>query len=488
MDVSEEGRISTEVGVSDSQQGIKEKTELDNSGNLQGKSKQKRRKLGSTRRTQLSRKPEECMDNNDETKDRDDMRNLDEMEVVEELPLSVTAEVSKDENTNPSLSTASKEEQEAAKTAAVPDKGQKLQSNNVGLQIIQSNMISDIDYSKARLPEQLASNNEVVNPIKFAHAADIRDSERNVDNVEASQVDDFTVSEMHVTSVSTQSDIERPESVNVIQDQALESAEASAMAVADLEIVKSVVRGEVGEEQKHAQASVQDLKEVNEEAQNKNLEMRSTSPHRRRKMGSTRRNLGSRSKREDLHEKQDVDDEATATNGEDVKTECFQSIKEKEEPQLETDDKDSENVKSHFRPPSEQTFEENPVSHGQVVETEHQLTPSYLPVMPSTSPKPDEMSEAAGGRRRKMGSSRKSRGRQSQTPGQDRVTDTQNGGDLASIIDEGVIKTAEEESFGLDKISEVSSKEVLFFFFTIKLFILRNFNDFFQCTSTDSCT
>ncbi|XP_030274901.1 uncharacterized protein LOC115582826 isoform X2 [Sparus aurata] len=455
VDVSEEGRISTEVGVSDSQQGIKEKTELDNSGNLQGKSKQKRRKLGSTRRTQLSRKPEECMDNNDETKDRDDMRNLDEMEVVEELPLSVTAEVSKDENTNPSLSTASKEEQEAAKTAAVPDKGQKLQSNNVGLQIIQSNMISDIDYSKARLPEQLASNNEVVNPIKFAHAADIRDSERNVDNVEASQVDDFTVSEMHVTSVSTQSDIERPESVNVIQDQALESAEASAMAVADLEIVKSVVRGEVGEEQKHAQASVQDLKEVNEEAQNKNLEMRSTSPHRRRKMGSTRRNLGSRSKREDLHEKQDVDDEATATNGEDVKTECFQSIKEKEEPQLETDDKDSENVKSHFRPPSEQTFEENPVSHGQVVETEHQLTPSYLPVMPSTSPKPDEMSEAAGGRRRKMGSSRKSRGRQSQTPGQDRVTDTQNGGDLASIIDEGVIKTAEEESFGLDKISEV---------------------------------
>ena len=469
MDVPEESRISTAVGVSDSQQGIQEKTQLDNSGNLQGKSKQKRRKLGSTRRTQLGRKPEEGMDDKDETKDRDDMRNLDEMEVMEVLPMSVTAEVSKNENTKPSLSTANKEEQEATETAAVPDKGQKLQSNNADMQGIQSYMISDIDYSKAIHPEQLASKNEVVNPIKFSHAADLRDSERNVDvNVEPSQLDDFTVSEMHVTSVYTHSDMERPEGVNVIQDQALESAEASAVAVANLEIVKSVVRGEVGEEQKHTQASVQELREVNEEAHNKNLEMRSTSPHRRRKMGSTRRNLGSRSKREDLLEKQDMDGEATATNVE-------ESIKEKEEPQLETEDKDSENVESHFRPPSEQTFEENPVSHGQLVETEHQLTPSYLPVMPSSSPKPDVMSEAAGGRRRKMGSSRKSRGQQSnvsQTPEGDAVTDTQNGGDVASIIDEGVIKTAEEESFGLDRISEVSSKDVLFFFFTIKFFLL----------------
>ncbi|KAM8756086.1 uncharacterized protein rab44 isoform 2-T2 [Acanthopagrus schlegelii] len=452
MDVPEESRISTAVGVSDSQQGIQVKTQLDNSGNLQGKSKQKRRKLGSTRRTQLGRKPEEGMDDKDETKDRDDMRNLDEMEVMEVLPMSVTAEVSKNENTKPSLSTANKEEQEATETAAVPDEGQKLQSNNADMQGIQSYMISDIDYSKAIHPEQLASKNEVINPIKFSHAADLRDSERNVDvNMEPSQLDDFTVSEMHVTSVYTHIDIERPEGVNVIQDQALESAEASAVAVANLEIVKSVVRGEVGEEQKHTQASVQELREVNEEAHNKNLEMRSTSPHRRRKMGSTRRNLGSRSKREDLLEKQDMDDEATATNVE-------ESIKEKEEPQLETEDKDSENVESHFRLPSEQTFEENPVSHGQLVETEHQLTPSYFPVMPSSSPKPDVMSEAVGGRRRKMGSSRKSRGQQSyvsQTPGGDAVTDTQNGGDVASIIDEGVIKTAEEESFGLDRISEV---------------------------------
>ncbi|XP_073325231.1 uncharacterized protein rab44 isoform X1 [Pagrus major] len=460
MDVPEESGISTAVDASDSQQGIQERTQLDNSENLQGKSKQKRRKLASTRRTQLGRKPEEGMDNKDETKDRDDMRNLNNMEVMEELPMNVTAEVSENENTKPSLSTANKEQQEATEeTAAVPDKGQKLQSNTADLESIQSNMISGIDYLKALLPEQLASNNEVVNPIKFAHAADIRDSERNVDfNVEPSQLDDFTVPEMHVTSVSTQSDEERPESVNVIQDQALESAEASAVAVADLEIVKSEVRGEVGEEQKHTQASVQDLSEVNEEAHNKNLEMRNASPHRRRKMGSTRRNLGSRSKREDLHEKQEMDDEAPATNVEDVKTESFPSIKEKEEPQLHTEDKDSDNVESHFRPPSEQTFEENPVSHGQVVETEHQLTPSYLPAIPSTSPKPDVMSEAAGGRRRKLGSNRKSRGHQSnvnQTPGGDRVTDTQNEGDVTSIIDEGAIKTAEEESFGLDKITEV---------------------------------
>ncbi len=487
VDVPEESEIS-------SPQGIQEKTHSDDGENLQGKSKQKRRKMGSTRRTPLSRKPEGGMDNKDDTKENDfnmeaDMRNLDKMEVVEELPMIVTAEVSQNEDAKPSLSLVYKEQQETNETSPVHDKGQKLQS----------------------------STEEVVNPIKIVQVADIRDGERNVDvSLETLHLDDFTGTEMHITSVlagrnsgsvnplpssntedasntgitcettqSTQNDEERLESVNVIQNQALKSAEGPVAAVADLEIVKSVVRGGGGgrEEHKNAQAGIQEPNSMNEGAHDKNLEMKSASPNlnstsRRRKMGSTRKNIGSRTKGEDLHQKQEVDNETaeTITNVGNVKTESFSGIKEKEL-QLQDKDSDSEQRKekvfetveyshtgeSHFKPPAHETCEENPVPHGQQVETEHQLTPSYLPVIPSTSPKHDVMSESAsGGRRRKMGSHRKSRGHQTnenQTARGDRITDTQNGGDDRSIPDESATKTTEESSLGLDKILEVSSKE-----------------------------
>ncbi|XP_031143315.1 uncharacterized protein rab44 isoform X5 [Sander lucioperca] len=476
--------VSEERGIS-SQQRIQEKTNLDDSEHLQGRSKQKRRKMGSTRQTQLNRKPEE---KRGETKESDfnteaDMRNVDKMEAMEDLQISVTAEVSQNEHAKPSLSPKNKEQHE---TSTVHDNRQKLQRSD--LQSIQSNMISDRAYSNTLLPELSASHSkEVVNPVKFVHVTDVRDSESNVDvSVEPSQLDDFTTTEMHITSVSfvslcettqsAQNDEKWPESVNVINDQALKLADEPV--VADLEIMKSVVRGGAQEEHMSAQASKQEPDKANEEAHTKNLEMKNAnldSTNKRRKMGSTRRSLGSRTKREDMYEKQEEDNEATevATIVGVLKTESFSGnigvlqlhedsgSEQRKEKEFETVEY-CHTGESYFKPP--QTFEENPVSHGQLVETEHQLTPNYLPTILSTSPKHDLMSESAFGRkRRKMGSHRKSHGHQNyenQTAKGDKITDAQNGSDVRSITDESANKTTEElreESLGPDKISEVNT-------------------------------
>ncbi|XP_039652574.1 uncharacterized protein rab44 isoform X1 [Perca fluviatilis] len=494
------GDVSEESGIS-SQQRIQEKTNLDNGENLQGRSKQKRRKMGSTRRTQLNRKPEEKR----ETKESGFNTEADKMEAVEDLQMIVTAEVSQNEHAKPSLSPKNKEQHE---TSTVHDNRQKLQRSD--LQSIQSNMISDVDYSNTVLPELSASHNkEVVNPVKFVHVSDVRDSESNVDvSVEPSQLDDFTTTEMHITSVlagrnsinpllsantedttntgitggsfvslcettqSAQNDEKRPESVNIINDQALKSADEPV--VADLETVKSVVRGGAEEEHVSAQASKQEPDEANEGAHTKNLEMKNAnldSTNKRRKMGSTRKSLASRTKREDLYEKQEEDNEATevATIVGAVKTESFSgniSVLQlhKDSGSEQRKEKEFETSESYFKP--HQTFEENPVSHGQLVETEHQLTPSYLPATLSTSPKHDLMSESASSRkRRKMGSHRKSHGHQNyenQTARGDKITDAQNGRDVRSITDEGANKTTEElreESLGPDKISEVNKSD-----------------------------
>ncbi|KAM9361890.1 uncharacterized protein rab44 [Symphorus nematophorus] len=93
---------------------------------------------------------------------------------------------------------------------------------------------------------------------------------------------------------------------------------------------------------------------------------------------------------------------------------------------------------------------------------EPHLTPDYSPAIPSTSPTHDVMSETAFGRRRKLGSHRKSRVHQNnenQTTREDERTDTQNGRDVRSIKDESALKTIEEESLGLDKISEVDESD-----------------------------
>lgn len=90
------------------------------------------------------------------------------------------------------------------------------------------------------------------------------------------------------------------------------------------------------------------------------------------------------------------------------------------------------------------------------------------------------MSETApGGRRRKLGSNRKSQGHQinkNQTARGERITDTQNGSNVNSIIDESVIETTEEESLGLDKIVKVSSKLADFYVVSFSFLFLQSNN------------
>ncbi|AWP02722.1 putative ras and EF-hand domain-containing protein -like [Scophthalmus maximus] len=102
----------------------------------------------------------------------------------------------------------------------------------------------------------------------------------------------------------------------------------------------------------------------------------------------------------------------------------------------------------------------------QLAETEHHQNPDYLPANPPTSSKHDDMSElAAGGRRRKMGSHRKSHGHQKyedQSAREDRMKDAQQGRDVGSLTDERGIKTREEhgeEPSGMDRISEVDESD-----------------------------
>ncbi|XP_071350126.1 uncharacterized protein rab44 isoform X2 [Trachinotus anak] len=521
-DVSEESGISTATDAVNSQQDIQEKNPVGNSENLLEKVKQRKRKMGSTRRTQLNRKQEGETHNKDETFESNfgmevDVRNLDRME-VEELPLIATTAVSQKENAQSSLRTVYKEQQETNETGSVHDKQQMQQSSTSDLQTVESNIKAGIDDSMVHLPEWSASHNEeVAYPVTFVHGVDVRDGEGNVDfSVVPPQLDDFASTEMRTTSMvvgrnghsvnqllssntegavntdsdvtlsfsetaqSTQNDEGSTEVIKVLHDQALNSAEAPTMTVADLAKVNSVVKGGVVEENTNAQASAQEPNNVNEEAQDTNVEMKNASPNfsstnRRRKLGSTRRNLESRSKGEYLHQKQEVDNEATATNVGDVLSEGVPGIKEKElQLHSEHKDGDSEQRKekvfetveyshigeSQLEPVVYQTVEENPDSLSQLVETEHQLSPDHLPATPSTSPKHDVMPEsAAGGRRRKMGSHRKSHGHQrfeNQTAREDRI-DVQKVRDV-SLTDESAIKTAKEHTEGslsLDEILEV---------------------------------
>ncbi|XP_042363885.1 uncharacterized protein rab44 isoform X2 [Plectropomus leopardus] len=452
VDVSEESGIS-------SQQAIQEKMHLDDSENLQVGSKQKRRKMGSTRRTQLNRKPEEKrVETNESDLDTDtDMRNLVKMEAAEELQMIEAADVSQNENAKPSISPAS-------------------------------------------------HNEQVVNLVKFVQGADVRDSERNADVGVEPQKDDFTATDtvditseltgrnsidvllsantedtnIYVTDESVlssfeitqrmQNNEERPESVNVTKDQTLKSAEAPV--VADLEIVKSVVRGGAVEEHMSTRAGEQEPDNVSEGAHNENLEMNASpnlgSTSRRRKLGSTRKNLGSRTNRVDLHRKHDVDDEATdaATNVGREKTKSSPGIIEDDlQPHTKHKDGGSDERKDTVEYSHTGESQENPDSRGQLVETEHQIPSGDLPAVLSTPPKHDFMSEAASRRKRKLGSHRKSHGHQSyesQTAGGDRTIDAQNEKDVTSITDQSGIRTTEElkrESVGLDKISEVDESD-----------------------------
>ncbi|KAM3620853.1 uncharacterized protein V6R79_002961 [Siganus canaliculatus] len=365
--------------------------------NLQSYTKQKKRKMGSTRRSQLKTtgQQEEAMYSQAAAPESDftlqaDVQKVKQIEMVKESPK--TAVLPQDLNPK--------------KTSA--DEGQQLQSSDSELR---SSLVSDKDVGK------------VVHGIPEGSF---------MSSCESSQ--------------STPQQDDRQESENVIQEQALKLTETINVVAADLKIVGSEIRGGTGEEREDVLAGTQDPNSK------KSLEMTKSSPrlnsaNSRRKMGSTRRNLTSRDKKEDFQQEQEI---VSEVNVGDIKAETSRTKRDSEQtPQRVFETVESSYTgESYLKPPSAHSFEASPVSHDQLVETE----PPVPSITPSTSPKHDVVTEAAaGGRRRKLGSHRRSRrspSDENQTAHGDRTVDTQ------GVVHETGIKTTEEEPVALDRIPE----------------------------------
>ncbi|CAI5687351.1 unnamed protein product [Oreochromis niloticus] len=460
LKVLDEEEAFEAMDASNSQQ---EQTQSGNRNNLQINPKQKKRKIGSTRRSQLNRKKEEETDNTDETKESDfyteaDVRNIDKLDVGE-LPL--TTDIPQNETAQP-LFFAVHKQQEADEIFSEPSS-------------TEINVIPVVEDFKAPLPEQSSSlREEIITLVTCVNTGDVREV-----IVEPPQLDDFTNTETRITTVvagrSRRSinqllppNAEAVTDTGIAEESLVSSSEARQNTHSNEERPESIT---VVQDQ---DANVKNPSDLNEGAHNKTQEMRSESPNlnlsnRRRKMGSTRRNLGSRNK-EELHQKQEVDNKAKETGTDIGETECVPRIKE-EALQLHTDHKDIDGEQgkqkvfetveisppgqSKFKHLPEQTVEERPVSQDQLAETEHHTANDLL----STSSKDDVVSESAsGGRRRKLGSNRRSRGHQriEDQTGESTVIDDQSGTD-AKISEVG--KSDKNPSSGLSK-SEEHSKTV----------------------------
>ncbi|XP_047437918.1 uncharacterized protein rab44 isoform X2 [Mugil cephalus] len=468
VSVSSEGAISTAVDAFDNRQ---ENSHSDHSENSQVHFQQKRRKMGSTRKSQVKKKQEEDTDKKDETKPSDfnteaGVRSLDKMEEVEESPLTSMA------FQNQVLQDTFNEHQPSV---SVYNEGHELQSSSADLQSTECNVIPGTDNLMVLLPEQSRSHNEeVLNSVTFLKLTDINDGEINVDiSLESTQPDDFTGTEMQKTSRRNRRSVNQllPEETETIANTSITGESSESFG----ESAHSTLIDEGGPQ------SVQVIQNQDSDEQNPN-NMNEGAPrspnlnsmHRRRKMGSTRRNLGSRTQGEESLQKAEVVNEATeaVTNTGVVTTERGPGLEEKEL-RLHSEYKDDgaeqrkENVfetveyghvgESQLKPLVQQAAEEKPVSQDQPAQRENELTPNELP---SSSPKQDTMSESTyGGRRRKMGSHRKSRGHQPQE--NQRTTDIEDGSDV-SIKEESSIKAAEQDRdkpSHLEKISEAEESE-----------------------------
>nr|XP_024658246.1 microtubule-associated protein futsch isoform X4 [Maylandia zebra] len=444
----------------DASNGQQEQTQSGNRNTFQINPQQKKRKIGSSRRSQLNRKKEEETDNTDETKESDfhteaDVRNTDKLDVVE-LPL--TTDIPQNETAQPLFSAVHKQ-QEAAETFSVPSS-------------TEINVIPVVEDFKAPLPEQFSSlREETISLVTRVITGGVREV-----IVEPPQLDNFTNTETQITTVVTgrsrrsinqllPPNTEAATDTGIAEESLVSFGEARQNTHSDEERPESI------KEVQDQDASEKNPSNLNEGAHNKTQEMRSESPNlhlsnRRRKMGSTRRNLGSRNK-EELHQKQEVDNEAKETGTDIGETESVSRIKE-EALQLHTDHKNNDGEQgkqkvfetveisppgqSKFKPLPEQTVEARPVSQDQLAETEHHTANDLL----STSLKDDFVSESAsGGRRRKLGSNRKSRGHQriEDKTGEGTIIDDQSGTD-ARISEVG--KCDKKPSSGLSKSEEHS--------------------------------
>ncbi|XP_014837583.1 PREDICTED: uncharacterized protein LOC106914910 isoform X1 [Poecilia mexicana] len=406
MDASDVGGISATVNPLESQGEKPQET-----------SKQKKRKIGSSRRTPLNRKRDGERHERDEAEESDfsakaEMTNLGEIEVVGKV--LVNEEVRQSKDVQP--------QQEASLQQETPETetGDGLQSSNMSL---------------AFPPEQSATIDLILGTPK---------------------PDDFTNSQTQICPKDTErnsSSLNQPVSSNTgTPGESLECTQGDERSPGSIEV--SQVQD----------VQVQMPSSTNESIQSQNPGMRTGSPdltptNRRRKMGSTRKNLGTRSKQEIVEPEKESTD--TVLSSGDV---TVASVSGKKETELQlhaehTDDntyqeKQKETVEiSQFGESllralvEEEKAEESSISQTQAAETKRQWDPSGL----SSSPSSDGTSESAfGGRRKKFGSNRKS--------GLQRKPDqnAQNEDEAGGLIEGSALKAAgREESSGLRKISEV---------------------------------
>ncbi|XP_041836303.1 uncharacterized protein rab44 [Melanotaenia boesemani] len=456
MDASLESEISTPMDVHNR---LQEKTQSGYNENLQVKSKEKKRKLGSTRRSRLNRKQEEDTDSKEsDFNTEDEVRDLDKLEVVEEL--SLTAEVLQSEHGQPLQHTLKQEKTEEIKT--LHHEEHTLQSCAFDKQSSESKVIP------ASLSEQSAS----IKPVAFRMAANERDEERNVDKI--SQLDDFTNTEIQLTSGTNSSTLSQ------LLPLITETSTGISMQTHEESLKPAQVQD--ADEQKPSN--------LHEGSKCENLEITSSSPDlnspkRRRKLGSTRKNLSSQTRKEGLNQQQELENKPTETTAtsENMMAEGASRMEEKDlQLYVEHKDSDSDQRKDHFFAeaeishvvkslsmlPVEETAKESPVSQSHFTEPEHHLTPETESTQ-STSPKTDTLSElASGGRRRKLGSNRKSHLHQSnkdQTAREARIINSQNENDVKEEDAHKATEEPREESPGLDKRSQVdeSDKKTLSF-------------------------
>ncbi|XP_076012813.1 uncharacterized protein rab44 [Genypterus blacodes] len=240
-------------------------------------------------------------------------------------------------------------------------------------------------------------------PAAFLQPADVRDN-------------DGKVLEVNVAVGTSQLDLfANTETGERMQDHV---GHEDHTLISDRAPVIKIVRE--SEKDQNARIDNPKLDNVSETAHSANAEIQhpnqdSPSANRRRKMGSTRKNL--RSKEEYLHKKQGDGEVTETVNLGDEMTGSISEVKEKEM-QPEHKHKEQMEEKTHSytdpqsTPPSLHSAAENAVTRDQRVESEPRLSPPDLHSKPALSPTnneaPPEISPR--GRRRKLGSNRKTGG------------------------------------------------------------------------------
>ncbi|XP_061730381.1 uncharacterized protein rab44 isoform X2 [Nerophis ophidion] len=396
FDLKENCTILPEVGACDT--GIPKTVDTcqdqqalhEESLNWQVKNNANKRKMGSTRKCQINRKQEAQMDS---LLAELDMRSLENMEVLEDVSQKEAFE-------NQRTDSLCEEGQETNKDE--DDDNQELHSTSG-----ESHMISATE-SLAVLPEQASyCHTEDANPLTF-QVDDLSKNDKCNDTI----VDGLSGNVKCIDTFEPDHDAGFKVHINTSVDTELYSScettqnKGSAPQLKDLKNSRS-------EEHVEAQTNTQVSKTESVGAPDKNTETKSpnlSSTHRKRRMGSSRKNLGTMSKG-DLDQKLDMDKEASvAVHVQDV---MFESASKSEDKDLtllvrHKNTAAKENVVlSH----TSDTQNKAPI-HGKNKEhitSEHHLAPRED--FKETPPELKVLSELAPeGRRRKLGSHRKSRG------------------------------------------------------------------------------